>query len=45
MQGDKGNDAEDCSSGRGAAGAMSDDQLLLHVLGLHAADVGRVGGA
>lgn len=41
---DKSHAAEDSSSGRSAASAISDDQLLLHVFGLHAADAGRVGG-
>ena len=38
------NDAEECSSGEGAADTVPDDQLLLHVFGLHAAHTGRVGG-
>ena len=35
-------DAEECPSGNSAAGAVPDDQLLLHVFGLHATDAGRV---
>ena len=36
--------AQDCASGRSETGALPDDQLLLHVFGLHAADTGRMGG-
>ena len=41
---DQSYDAEKCPSENSAASAVPDDQLLLHVFGLHAAHTGRVGG-